>query len=135
MRFRRLPLLAVFVAMSSACSSAQRTDSSVPVTNPSIALSTPGDCASIPLPQFNLGGVTYVARQYADTVAEAELGDVLGVQGEDVPPGMLRCEAVQLQQGQGSLERGAHVYAIRGVDQSVAIAAEFDNRFMKLHAP
>jgi hypothetical protein len=67
-------------------------------------------------------------------VIEADLGDVLGVQVGDVPHGMLRCEAVQLQDGQGSLGPGAHVYAIRGVDQSIAIAADVDTGYLKLYA-
>jgi hypothetical protein len=47
---------------------------------------------------------------------------------------LLRCEAVQLENGQGSLEPGAHVYAIRGVNQSIAIAAEVGPVYMKLYA-
>ena len=85
------------------------------------------DCESIPLPQFNLGGVTYIARASTDTVIEADLGDVLGVQVGDIPRDLLRCGAAQLQNGQGSLGPGSHVYTIHGVDQSIAIAAEVDS--------
>jgi hypothetical protein len=98
-----------------------------------VSLTTPSACESIPLPQFNLHGVTYVARNSTDTVAKADLGAVLGTQEGDIPEGLLRCEVVQLQDGQGSLAPGAHVYAIRGVDPSVAIAAEVGTEYMKLY--
>ena len=60
---------------------------------------------------------------------------VLGVQIGDIPQGLLQCDAVQLKDGQGSLEAGAHVYAIRDVDQSIAIAAEVGSVYLKLFAP
>jgi hypothetical protein len=60
---------------------------------------------------------------------------VLGVQVGDVPQGLLRCEKVQLQDGQGSLGPSAHVSAIRGLDQSIAVAAEVGEEYLKLYAP
>jgi hypothetical protein len=48
---------------------------------------------------------------------------------------MLRCQAVALEEGEGSLEQGAHVDAIRGVDRSVAIAAPLGTGYIKLYAP
>ena len=104
------------------------------LTTPPTVASSRGDCESIPLAQFNLGGVTYTARRITDTVIAADLGDVVGVQVGDVPQGLLRCEAVQLEDGQGSLEPGAHVYALRGIDQSIAIASEVGAAYMKLYA-
>ena len=94
-----------------------------------------GNCESVPIPEFNLAGVTYTARHADDVVAQADLGDVLGTQSGDVPHGLLRCQDVKLKNGQGSLERGAHVYAIRGIDKSTAIAGQTGLGYMKLYAP
>ena len=70
-----------------------------------------------------------------DTVSPADLGAVLGTQVGDIPQGLLRCEAVTLTSGHGSLEPGAHVYAIDGVDSSIAIAAQVGANYQKLYAP
>ena len=133
---RLLILLSVVGACSSGCSPHETTTaSSALLTAPPTVASSETSCESIPLPQFNLRGITYTARQSTDTVIEADLGVVLGVQIGDVPQALLQCEAVQLKDGQGSLEAGAHVYALRDVDQSIAIAAEVGSVYMKLFAP
>ena len=133
---RFLILLAVVGGCLSGCSPGETTtaSSALLTARPTVA-SSQTSCESIPPPQFNLRGFTYTARQSTDTVVEADLGVVLGVQVGDIPQGLLQCEAVQLKDGQGSLEAGAHVCAIRGVDQSIAIAAEVGSVYMKLFAP
>ena len=97
--------------------------------------STDRGCESMPLPQFNLGGVTYIARQSTDTVAQAELGDLVGVQVGEIPQGLNRCESVVLKDGQGSLGPGAQVFAIRGVDRSFVIAGQVGTAYLRLYAP
>jgi hypothetical protein len=94
-----------------------------------------GNCESIPIPKFNLQGVTYTARTVDDIVPQEALGDVLATQHGDVPHGMLRCQDVKLKNGQGSLGAGAHVYSIRGIDTSIAVAAQTGSGYMKLYAP
>jgi len=94
-----------------------------------------GNCESIPIPKFNLEGVTYTARSAGDVVPQEALGDVLATQSGGVADGLLRCQDVQLESGQGSLPTGAHVYSIRGIDKSVAIAAQTGTGYMKLYAP
>ena len=132
---RLLILLAVVGACSSGCSPHETTTaSSALLTAPPTVASSQTSCESIPLPQFNLQGIAHVARQSTDTVIEADLGVVLGVQIGDIPQGLLQCEAVQLKDGQGSLEAGTHVYAIRNFDQSIAIAAVVGSVYMKLFA-
>jgi hypothetical protein len=121
------PLLAIAIFVSATgCTNSSESGSGVSSTITS-------ECESAPLAQFRLGGVTYVARQSADTVVKADLGAVLGTQDGGIPEGLLRCELVQLADGQGSLARGAHVYAIHGVEPSVAIAAEVGTEYMKLY--
>jgi hypothetical protein len=93
-----------------------------------------GNCESIPIPKFNLQGVTYTARTAGDVVPQDALGDVLGTQSGDVPHSLLRCQDVKLKSGEGSLASGAHVYSIRGIDKSVAIAAQTGTGYMKLYA-
>lgn len=105
------------------------------VSAPNSTIAQPAACESVPIPAFNLGGVTYTARHADDVVVEADLGEVLGTQLGSVPEGMLRCESVTLEDGEGSLERGARVYAIRGVDRSIAIAASLGTGYIKLYAP
>jgi hypothetical protein len=95
----------------------------------------PGDCESVPIPEFNLAGVTYTARHSDDIVAQANLGDVLGTSTGDVPEGLMRCKDVKLKNGQGSLPRGSHVYSIHGIDTSIAIAVQTGSVYMKLYAP
>lgn len=126
--------LAAFAVLASGCGSDATSVSSELLTKPPTVASSRGDCESIPLAQFNLGGVTYTARQITDTVIEADLGDVLGVQVGDIPQGLLRCEAVQLENGQGSLGPGAPVYVVRGVDPSISIAGEVGAVYLKLYA-
>jgi hypothetical protein len=113
-----------------ACGSASST---VLVDRGTIEAPDPSSCESAPLPQFNLNSITYIARQSTDIVAKADLGAVLGTQKGDIPEGLLRCESVQLEEGQGSLAPGAHVYAISGIDPSIAIAAEVGTDYMKLY--
>jgi hypothetical protein len=95
----------------------------------------PGNCESVPIPEFNLAGVTYTARHSDDIVAQADLGDVLGASTGDVPEGLMRCQDVTLKNGQGSLPPGSHVYSIRGIDKSTAIAAHTGSVYVKLYAP
>jgi hypothetical protein len=94
-----------------------------------------GNCESIPIPKFNLQGVTYTARTAGDIVPREALGDVLATQSGGVADGLLRCQDLKLKSGQGSLPTGAHVYSIRGIDKSVAIAAQTGTGYMKLYAP
>jgi hypothetical protein len=130
-----LVLIVAVGALGAGCHSDDNRAQSTLFSVPSTIVASQQGCESIPLPQFNLGGVTYVAEQGVDTVTDADLGDVIGVQAGEIPQGLLQCEAVQLEDGQGSLEPGAHVYAIRGVDTSIAIAAEAGPVHLKLYAP
>lgn len=104
-------------------------------TGPAPATSDPASCESEPIPAFNLGGVVYTARSADDAVSEGDLGEELDTQAEPVPEDLLRCEAVTLLDGEGSMEQGARVYAIRGVDSSIAIAASSGTGYIALYAP
>jgi hypothetical protein len=95
--------------------------------------SADGNCESMPLPMFNLAGTTYVARHADDIVPAEQIGEALGQQDGDIPAGLLRCEHVRLKTNQGTIgEAGAKVYAIRGVDATVAIAALSGREYIKL---
>ena len=79
-----------------------------------------------PALRFRLGDIEYENERFDEQVPPSDLGPVVG-SVKVLPAAIARCERVSLQDGEGSLPAGTKIYAITGVEQSVALAATVGN--------
>lgn len=96
--------------------------------------STGQSLESAPQPEFRLGEVTYGARKGDGVVPESQLVRLLGVADGEVTHGLQRCQLFRRADGEVTLCSGARVFSIKGIDQSIAIAAEVGAKYVKLYA-
>jgi hypothetical protein len=78
-------------------------------------------------------GVSYRLSIPTTVVAPSQFGPKLGLIRTDLPRAALRCGRWTLTEGMGTPPVGSPVYAIKGVDPKVAVAASTGTQYQRFN--